>query len=494
MPRFAAVDLPCLRIELAGGGAPRGIVIARSGGVIQCETDLLGATRLDVVSMEARALGIRAGDTIAAARAKCDALRVRVVAEASVETTLSRLAELGLAFGATTSFDVSEDTVWIDVTGCAHLYGGERPLAERLRARILELGHACRVAIADGPRVAAAVARHAPHVRQGPFLVGPGRNAAAMAVLPIHTLPIDDATVRWLRALGIEKVGDLQTLAPNALASRVGDRAAEVMALLRGDDATPLTPYRPPPTLQERAELEYGVESTEALLFVGKSLCDRMAARLEGRAMGALRVDLEVELDRAILREGAAQRETLTVTISSPLVKATDLFAVLRAKIDSYVVSAPVLAVILRVPEVGRIDPRALHLFEPLTTTDTTLVRLAAELSAELGSANVGVLELVDTWVSEKRVRLVPYGTPAPSGPPLVNLRAEPIRFLPIPQKLDAPPPHRKPVVSLEADEWWKHAGATCSRELAMGWVDGALAWLEIDQGTGETWMRGWVD
>jgi protein ImuB len=279
------------------------------------------------------------------------------------------------------------------------------------------------------------------------------------------------------------------------------------MALVRGDDATPLTPYRPPPILEERGELEYGVESTDALLFVAKSLCDRVAARLEGRAMGASKVELELELDRAMLREGAAPKDALAVAISSPLVKATDLFAVLRARIESYVVSAPVLAVTLRVPEMGRIDPRALHLFEPVTMTDRTLARLAAELSAELGSANVGVLELVDTWVPEKRARLVPYGTSealprrgthqdgnsSAATAPLVGHTPEPMRFLSTPQKLASAPPELTPVARLDAVEWWQ-GDSTCSRELAMGWVDGALAWIEVDQASGETWMRGWVD
>ncbi len=476
-----------------GGEGARGIVIARPGGTVQRDTDLLGATRLDAVSMEARELGIRPGDTIAAARAKGDALRVRVVAETLVEETLGRLAELGLAFGASTSFDIHTDMVWIDVTGCAHLYGGERPLAERLRARVTELGHACRIAIADGPRIAAAVARHAPIVRQGPFIVGAGKNAAAMRVLPVAALPLDEATVRWLRGLGMETVGDLQNLPSGALAGRLDERAADVMALIRGDDATPLTPYRPPPILAERVELEYGVESTGrtpgrrqvALRSNGGAPRGEGDGGLEGRARARAR-------SRDALRGGGTERHGRRRDLV-PLVKATDLFAVLRARIDSYSVSAPVLAMTLRVPEVGRIDPRALHLFEPLVTTDRTLSRLAADLSAELGSANVGVLELVDSWVPEERSTLVPYGKSAKATAPFVDEPPEPTRFLATPQKLASPPPKLTPGVLLDTVEWWR-GDSECNRETAIAWVDGALAWIEIDEDSGETWLRGWVD
>src|SRR5260221_3207370 len=111
MSRFAAVYLPWLRVELARARmpieertAPLAIVIARPGGAVKDERSLLGNTRLDEMSTEARALGVRVGQTIAAARAKTSDLRVRVVAMDAVTEALARVAEAGLAFGATTPF------------------------------------------------------------------------------------------------------------------------------------------------------------------------------------------------------------------------------------------------------------------------------------------------------------------------------------------------------------------------------------------------------
>ena len=161
--------LPNLRIELVRSqmsdpNVPLALVIAREGGAVKDERSLLGNTRLDEVSLEARALGVRPRQTIAAARAKCSSLRVRVVPLGAVREALARIAESLLAFGATTSFDLDGNGVWVDVTGCAHLHrspvdpNGEPTLAERIGQRVGELAHVCRVAIADGPLVAAAVA------------------------------------------------------------------------------------------------------------------------------------------------------------------------------------------------------------------------------------------------------------------------------------------------------------------------------------------------
>src|ERR1019366_9219535 len=55
--------------------SPLGVVIARRGGAVKTEREVLGNTRLDVVSRAARAAGIRAGQTVAAARAKHAGLR-----------------------------------------------------------------------------------------------------------------------------------------------------------------------------------------------------------------------------------------------------------------------------------------------------------------------------------------------------------------------------------------------------------------------------------
>ncbi len=171
--RIAAICLPELRIEVvraAAGegtaeGLPLAIVVANPPLI---ESKLLGNTRLDMVSREARALGVQPGrpspPRVLAPRGSRSASFGRM----RVRGVLARLAEVSLAFGATVSFATASDTadsygdvVWVDVTGCAHLHGGEAVLGSRLAQVFAGLGHVCGVAIADGPRVAAILARAA---------------------------------------------------------------------------------------------------------------------------------------------------------------------------------------------------------------------------------------------------------------------------------------------------------------------------------------------
>jgi protein ImuB len=441
------------------------------------------------------------------------------LAPESARAALVTVAEMALAFGATTSFQaggIAGDIVWVDVTGCAHLHaspedapgdGGERAMGGAMARAVLALGYACRVAIADGAEVAAAVARHA---RAEVTVVPVHGNARAMGRLPLVALGLSDATRGWLSKIGARRVADLQRLPRAALATRLGAEAPRVMALLDGDDRTPLRPHVPPEKPLERVVLEYGITHHEALFFVVKRLCDRLAVRLEGRVKKAAKLLLRLEVDHAV--SGAPKKDpTLPLTLASPLCKAEELFAVVKAKIESPdgaariaieheedgTMDVPILAVSLEVTEEILAAATTSHLFVPEARADRALPRLVAELSAELGPHVVGVLSLVDTWVTTERSRLVPYRTSA-SSQRLVSAGEEMSRLLPVPKAVPRSAlTHVRLVERSEQVEWWK-AGAKVHDELVAFWEEGrggkGTAWVSVDGKTGDAFIRGWVD
>jgi protein ImuB len=496
MRRVACIALPEIRVEIAKergpDGAPVAVVVAREGSRVQTERDVLGGTRLDVVSREAHAAGVRAGQTVAAARAKHAGLRVRVVAEGVVREALARVAEVALAFGPGVAFDEATDVVWVEIGGCAHLRGGEAELAEALEARVSELGHVCRVAIADGPRIASSVARFG---RKGaPIRVPPGEGAAAVRALPVAALALDEDTTRWLADLGLRRCGDLQKLPRRALGARLGLRTRDVMDLLAGEDLAPIAAWRPPQVPEERVELEWGVTSIEGLAFVAKTLCDRMAARLHGRAMAASRIDIELRMDRALCA-GADPVSTLGIVLPAPLAHAADLLSVARARLERHALAAPVLAVTLRAPELACAPGRPLDLLEPESKAERALPRLVAELSAELGAVRVGILVLTDVWSPDARTRLEPYGSRGTSRRPRATSAIEPTRIVEpacVPRESLSEVHH---LARYEAVEWWRRADLR-RRDLVAAWIGergaGALAWVEL--GDDVDVVRGWFD
>lgn len=572
--RIAAICLPELRVEVVRElartkadtdaealgvreGIPLAIVVAAPP---LTEAKLLGNTRLDVVSREARALGVHPGQTIAQARARAGNLAVRVVRPEAVRSVLERLAEVSLAFGATVSFASARgaddpkadaasygDVVWVDVTGCAHLHAprereregsvsdGEAVLAGRLARVFGGLGHTCAVAIADGPRVAAILAcaaassrasrtsrasatgARARHRQQEdddePLLVivPPGKNALALAPLPVSALPIGADDARWLTKLGVRTIAELRTLPRSALATRLGARAGVVLGLADGEDRAPLTPYVPPEVPEESASLEYGVTGSEALTFVAKGLTDRLANRLAGRAVAASRIELDLVIDVALLRSDPGEPEPeriqrIAIELPAPLSSASDLLAALRPKIERAVLRAPVLSAKLRAASLVHKPQAALSLFEAQPKAERALPRLVAELAADLGEAAVGRLALGDAWAPEDRSRFVRLGGATSNAKNARERRMlasvpEPTRILAEPALV---PRDTVKVIRhlsrLETVDWWKRLSGEGRDVHKKGvdyvhaWVDEGSAWVEIDRATGQTRVCGWFD
>lgn len=338
------------------------------------------------------------------------------------------------------------------------------------------------------------------------MIVPAGSEAAAMRALPVAALALDDDVTTWLQNLGLSRCGELQKLPRRSLGTRLGARAHDVMQLLDGEDRAPLDPFRPPEVPEERVELEWGAASVEALTFVLKNLCDRLAVRLQGRGMGAGRLELVLSLDRALCGD-AAHLSTLAITLPVPLTRAADLLAVVRSRLEHHTLIAPALMVTLRAPELARMAGRTLDLLEPEPVADRVLPRLVAELSAELGADRVGVFELVDTWSPDERTRLAPFGARPPSPHhPLVGSALEPTR-LTVPRRLERESftlshahahAHARAhaPVRVEGVEWWRRPQRR--RDHVMTWVgrgtEGALAWVELDDGPGMPRLCGWVD
>ena len=539
--RVCAISLPELRIELVRArlepdapSAPMAVVVAPEP---MTEAKLLGNTRLSVVSREARTHGIAPGQTIAQARARASDLTVRVVRPEAVREVLARIAEVGLAFGATVSFGMAGesateadfgDVVWVDVTGCAHLhdprggsgiFDGETVLASRLAGVIAALGHTCAIAIADGPRVAAMLAKTSAEVAARaatskprtllllePIVVRPGENATAIASLPIAVLPISAVDVRWLAKLGVRSIADFRGLPRDGVGARLGAAARDVLTLADGEDRAPLKAYVPPEVPTEDAELEYGVEGSQALTFVAKTLTDRLAARLQGRAMAAARIELELRLDAAMLRDHPMEKPVVTIALDlpAPLASAGDLLAALRPKLDRLVLAAPVLRASLRAPILVNKRAAALSLFEPQPKAERALPRLVAELVSDLGSHAVARLELGDSWVPEDRSRLVAFDAKHATKKRrrrLLSTVPEPTRLLPVPLPVGRDGVHvTRHLARVESLEWWKQPPSASAHprrpvDYVQAWTeDGGAAWVAIDRATGAMTIRGWFD
>ncbi|MGF1611275.1 MAG: DNA polymerase Y family protein, partial [Kiloniellales bacterium] len=124
-----------------------------------------GRLLLAAVDAAAAAAGLVPGLPLADARAILPGLRT---AEAEPEADLRALARLAEWCGRYTPWVALDRAagdpgggggLLLDVTGCAHLFGGEGALTTDLLARVERLGYAARAALAETPGAAWALAR-----------------------------------------------------------------------------------------------------------------------------------------------------------------------------------------------------------------------------------------------------------------------------------------------------------------------------------------------
>src|SRR3954452_7158697 len=112
-----------------------------------------GVPRLSPVNRAAQGLGLTAGMVLADARAVHPALTVLPADPAADARALEALA---LWCGRWSPWPATDgaDGVALDITGCAHLFGGEQGLLGDIAGKLERLGFTHRLAIAD--RLAAA--------------------------------------------------------------------------------------------------------------------------------------------------------------------------------------------------------------------------------------------------------------------------------------------------------------------------------------------------
>ena len=292
-----------------------------------------------------------------------------------------------------------------------------------------------------------------------------------MKRLPLEALPLEERDVAWLRRLGLARAGDLQKLPRKTLAVRLGGDMHRIMALLAGDDGTAPAPHVPPEIPSERIDLEYGAESSEALLFVAKAACDRLSARLAGRALSAAKLRIVLHLDRGMVRlkdDEASAEADLEATLPTPVREPAALLAVVRARLEAWQsqsergLPAPVLGMTLSAPELARPPAVALDLFAREARATGKIEPLVAELGAELarggaGEVRVGTLAVIDSWVPEERSRMVPFGQAHPPVTLEVPRVApvEPIRFVPA-EPAPAGTARIRLLARTEAVQWWR--------------------------------------
>jgi protein ImuB len=375
--------------------------------------------------------------------------------------------------------------LWLDITGCAHLFGGEEAMIVDLVGRIARLGLAARAAVADTPGAAWAVARFGAVPRLGPgaraAVVPAGAVNEVLAGLPVAGLRLGPAIADGLARLGLKRIGDLYDLPRGPLAARFGDQVARRLDQALGVSCEPISPRHPVPPHRVGLSLPEPVIAAGDIACGCRRLLHGLCERLQREQRG-MRC-LEVTLYRV---DGTVARARLGT--ARPVRDTEHLMRLLAHHLGRFDPGFGVEAMALAAPLTEELAPEEIELAlagpdlrsrespAPDPRGGEELAVLIDRLGNRPGTAEVVRLAPHESHVPERAMRIVPVlgragGGHWRAGPP------RPLRLFPRPHPVEvvAPVPDDPPlqfrwrrtdhrVRTAEgperiAAEWWREDG-----------------------------------
>jgi protein ImuB len=314
--RYLALCLPWLpaqraqRVGIAPPDAPFALVEHQRGTL-----------RIAALDPRAARLGLELGLGLSEARARVPELAALPFAPAADAALMVKLARVCGAYTPSVAVDPPPVSfhgpalhgLVLDITGCAHLHGGEQALVAALVQRFGKLGITARAALGATPDAARALARF---------------GVAEVHALPLAALGIDGEALMALRRAGFRRIGDLAELPRAPLAARFGSELMRRLGHLLGEQDPHIVPLRAPEPILLCQRFAEPIARTDDVLDTIEMLLVRAAGQLADRAAGGRA--FAVRLHRS---DGHVAR--LVVETSAPTRDPALVMRLLRERIDS---------------------------------------------------------------------------------------------------------------------------------------------------------------
>ncbi len=463
--RILSLWLPSLPTDRITGERSRASPLRRVDDLARAVVIVVnerGALRLAAVNRTAVTLGLKPGLALADARAlignQAGTLDVVPAAPAADAACLDRLAAWCGRYTPWAAID-GADGLWLDLTGCAHLAGGERRLIDDLVARLGRLGFIARAAIADTPGAAWALARFG----EGNPVVPRGGVRTALDPLSPAALRLPPAIVETLDRLGLRRIAELHALPRDGLAARFGDQVRRRLDQALGLVSEPISPRRPVPPHRAHLAFAEPAGASEDVARIARHLLDELCARLAANELGTRRLALVLyrvdgTLVEATIGTSRPTRDAKALArLFAPHLETLDPgFGIEAARLDACIVE-PLLPAQLAFTPAAR---AAADLADAAEAPD--LAPLVDRLANRLGADAVLRLELCESHAPERamrRLRLIDHplgpaqgrsgGPPRAGSASWTDAPARPFRLLAYPEPIEvtAPVPDDPPLL-----------------------------------------------
>jgi protein ImuB len=280
------------------------------------------ALQISALNDAAAHLGLEVGLPLANARAVCPDIQVFDADPVADAQTLNHIADWCDRFTPLVALDLPH-ALFLDITGCAHLFGGEAALMQMLCRALIAQGFTVSAAIA-GTSVCARTLSHYVHGR----IVADGEEAEAVKPLPVFTLGADDATTRGLRRAGLKTIGDVASRARFEITARFGAAFTTLLEQALGQSDAPISPRKPLPDYIVEKRFPEPVATDGVISATLASLARMLVGAMDKQGKGARR------LEASFFRTDGAVR-SINVETGQPVTKGEVIDRLFRERIDA---------------------------------------------------------------------------------------------------------------------------------------------------------------
>lgn len=417
MHRYASISFPFLLAEYT----------VRKQPALQHEPFVIASRQrgrmvIDAVSASAAKKGIAAGMVLADCKAIFPTLKMVETEPGRKEKLLKALAEWSIRYTPISGIDMP-DGIILDITGCAHLWGGEDAYIEHIKSTLSGYGYTCLIGVADTITAAWATARFGSKT-----IIETKKQREAILGMPPMALRLDEAIVARLKKLGMRNIGSFINMPATALRRRFGTELPKRIAQALGTEPEFIMPVQPVEPYQERLSSMEPIASATGITIALQELLKLLCLRLELEGLGLRSARL-----KCYRIDGVVQQ--IEIGTGHPSRNITHLFKLFEHKIATLEPALGFEVFVLEAPKVEPVVHEQASIWLSGSRNDKKISELLDRVAVKIGAESVNrYLQAEHHWPERSVKKALPLWEKS-----VVKWRKDiprPVHLLPFPEAI----------------------------------------------------------
>lgn len=425
-----------------------------------------GRLIITAANIQAQAQGITSGMLVADAKAITPGLGVRDDLPDMRSRLLKLIGEWCIRYTPVIAVDLPDGLI-LDISGCAHLWGGERKYLKEITGKLQAKGYDVRAAISDTVGTSWAIARFGKITP----IIEPGQQASALLPLSASSLRLEQAVLDRLQKLGLHTINSFITIPRPVLRRRFGTGLLQRIDQALGNEDEYMEPIVPVEPYQERLPCLEPIRTATGIEIALNRLLEILCERLRKEGKGIRKAFFKgYRIDSKVV-----QIEIGTNRASHHI---KHLFKLFELKISSMEPASGIELFVLEATKVEHvdIDQETLWIEESSSLDDQNIAELLDRLAGKFGKSTINRYLPDEHYWPERSIKAAIAINEKPSTKWRTD-KIRPVELLSRPQPIEvtAPIPDYPPMLFRyngkvhkikKADgperierEWWMDAG-----------------------------------